>query len=384
MRPVLGVIVKDLKAFFRSKTTVFWTIAFPIMIMLLFSAIFSSDVSFRLAVLNQDQGELGKLFLKGLEKVNATEVFSCFSEEEAKEKVSSGEVVAAIIVPENFSSSLLSGKRSFIRLYTREDPQLSSVAVSLVSGYVSSFNKVYREKYLKALSRALPLDVRELVLSSVETLAEPVSLKVDRVSELQYRGQWIATMIVYTFLFSGMVSASASLAYEKISGNIKRIRVSPASPWSILSGKIFGGLLTLSLSQAILLAVTMLWLRPEVNWSWELIPLIVVGDMASLSLGLLITEASPDPKAASEAVTAVAVIIQFFCGIYFPLEFLPEPLRQVANLIPFTWANEALRGILLRGYGLGDLTPSLLGLTALAVVATAASAWLFPKWAESS
>ncbi len=385
MRATWGVIKKDLKSFFRSKTTLFWTIAFPIIIMLLFSVTFSSEVSFTVVVVNQDSGDMGKYFVEGLAGINATKVLEESSVERAKENVSRGRAIAAIVIPEDFSANLLSGRKARVTVYVKDDPELMSVAVSLLRGYVSSFSEVYRSRSMEHLLGYLPSELADKIRASIETLVEPVELRVRQVGERPaMKGQWVSTMIVYTFLFSGMVSASASLAYEKISGNIRRIRASPASPWSILSGKVLGGLLMLSFSQAVLIAVTVLWLRPEVNWSWELAPLMLAGDMASMGLGLLVTEASPDPKAASEAVTAVAIILQFLCGIYFPLEFLPEPLRNIAELIPFNWANEALKGVLLRGYTLQDVAIPLIGLAAIAVIATGISSMLFPKWAEEA
>ena len=63
----------DFKAFLRSKATLFWTLAFPIMLILIFGAIFSGmgEIEFELYVQNLDdednQSEWSKIFLEGLE-----------------------------------------------------------------------------------------------------------------------------------------------------------------------------------------------------------------------------------------------------------------------------------------------------------------------------
>lgn len=46
MNSIIGIAVKDIKTFFREKGTIFWTIAFPVMILLLFTAIFGRDIPF--------------------------------------------------------------------------------------------------------------------------------------------------------------------------------------------------------------------------------------------------------------------------------------------------------------------------------------------------
>ncbi|NWG10887.1 hypothetical protein HXY33_03935 [Candidatus Bathyarchaeota archaeon] len=44
MNSIIGIAVKDIKTFFRERGTIFWTIAFPVMILLLFTAIFGREI----------------------------------------------------------------------------------------------------------------------------------------------------------------------------------------------------------------------------------------------------------------------------------------------------------------------------------------------------
>ena len=59
----LGILIAsfktDLRAFFRSKATLFWTLAFPVMLILIFGAIFSGmgDIEFDLYVQNLDEND---------------------------------------------------------------------------------------------------------------------------------------------------------------------------------------------------------------------------------------------------------------------------------------------------------------------------------------
>ncbi|MEM3731099.1 MAG: hypothetical protein QW667_06695 [Candidatus Bathyarchaeia archaeon] len=60
MNPTIGIAIKDIKTFFREKGTVFWTIAFPVVVLLLFAAIFGREVPFtaNIGVVNFDNPEL--------------------------------------------------------------------------------------------------------------------------------------------------------------------------------------------------------------------------------------------------------------------------------------------------------------------------------------
>jgi ABC-2 type transport system permease protein len=37
-------------------------------------------------------------------------------------------------------------------------------------------------------------------------------------------------------------------------------------------------------------------------------------------------------------------------GVYFPIEVFPEPLEQLARILPFTWGLDVLRASLLGGH----------------------------------
>jgi ABC-2 type transport system permease protein len=63
-------------------------------------------------------------------------------------------------------------------------------------------------------------------------------------------------------------------------------------------------------------------------------------------------------------------------GIIWPLSSLPEPLRWLADLMPLTYANEALRGVMVSGDRLSALwlqTSVLVGFAALMVILAAST-----------
>jgi len=55
-------------------------------------------------------------------------------------------------------------------------------------------------------------------------------------------------------------------------------------------------------------------------------------------------------------------------GVYYPVSTLPTWLRPVAQLIPITYALEAMRGALLNRASWADLMPNLLVLAGFCVV----------------
>ncbi|MGB9592885.1 MAG: ABC transporter permease, partial [Anaerolineae bacterium] len=57
-------------------------------------------------------------------------------------------------------------------------------------------------------------------------------------------------------------------------------------------------------------------------------------------------------------------------GTIWAVEDMPAYLQPLAYLMPLTYANRALRDVMLKGWGLGDIWPNLAILAVFAVVLT--------------
>ncbi len=404
MRPCWGIAKKDFLLFVRDRATLFWVIAFPIVMMLLFSTIFSAEsAKFDIACVNKDKGQMAKAIIEALNSTSVVSLHAIESEEEAFRAVKAGEkdLVGLLVIPKGFTENLTSGFVGNVEFYVKEgDATVQQTLTSFISGFVEEFNSEFRRRILQRILEYMPenLSFEEYVMNKEEmaermmAFARPINVTMALISKpeatsdtaayWENRGQWVTTMLVYSFLFSGMVSSTWTLVEEKENKTLKRLRISTASTWSLLFGKILSALIALSFSQLVLIATTIFVLRPEVNWDPAIFPLVLMGDMSGISLGLLIAEISPSPRAAGQAATVIGVLLQFFIGIYFPVQFLPGALRTFSELLPFTKATEALSGVLLGGAGLSQVIgPSIyLGISAVAFTTLAVA--LFPRWAS--
>jgi len=55
-------------------------------------------------------------------------------------------------------------------------------------------------------------------------------------------------------------------------------------------------------------------------------------------------------------------------GLFFPVKTLPVVLYQLANVLPLTYANFALKDVMIKGFGIGDIWPDLAFLVGFAVL----------------
>ena len=106
MRPLLLLTVANIKSFTRDRAALFWTLAFPLIFVLLFGSIFtggSSERSIGFADLDGTpaSGQLKGAFaaLWNLKIVDGTE-------DELLASMKKGDVVAVIVVPEGYSQTV--------------------------------------------------------------------------------------------------------------------------------------------------------------------------------------------------------------------------------------------------------------------------------------
>jgi len=66
-------------------------------------------------------------------------------------------------------------------------------------------------------------------------------------------------------------------------------------------------------------------------------------------------------------------------GTFFPVDAFPGWLQKIANVLPLTWLNDALRKIAFEGAGFGDISTHLLVILAWGIVVYAAAVRVF-RW----
>ncbi|CAB1343918.1 unnamed protein product [Coregonus sp. 'balchen'] len=85
------------------------------------------------------------------------------------------------------------------------------------------------------------------------------------------------------------------------------------------------------------------------------IALIVLQGVTGTSFGLVISSAIDDEQNATQAALGIFYPNLIVSGIIWPVECIPYPLRYISLALPQTYASEALRCIMYRGWGLSRM-----------------------------
>jgi ABC-2 type transport system permease protein len=216
--------------------------------------------------------------------------------------------------------------------------------------------------------------------------SEPIVVKEEVASfgqNIGYKENIVPGMLTYPLLFSSMVASTGAIVYERERGTLKKIRASPIHPINMLIGKTLAALFQTAIAIIIMSVLAAVLLGPKLNWNIPLlVPILFLGSMNGIALGLIISCIGRAPQEASNAATTIGIVLQFFTGMYFPIEYLPTYMQQAGRFIPMTYAAQALRDIMIRNATLENLLMPIATLIVTAIVLYGIGVLLYRRWVE--
>ncbi|MEH3135435.1 MAG: ABC transporter permease [Mycolicibacterium neoaurum] len=160
-----------------------------------------------------------------------------------------------------------------------------------------------------------------------------------------------ASMLAYGILSTSFVNLGISIAADRDTGALRRLRGTPTTATSYFIGKIML-VLVVSLAEAILLllvGVLAFGLRlPTDPFGWFTLSWVFLLGVISCSLlGVLISNIASNAVSAAALTNGPAVGLQFVSGTYVPIMALPTWMLVIGSLFPVKWMAQGFRSVLL-------------------------------------
>jgi ABC-2 type transport system permease protein len=175
------------------------------------------------------------------------------------------------------------------------------------------------------------------------------------------------------------VVTSVSFLRERTLGTLERLMASPLRRTEIVVGYLIGFTLVALVQAAEVLGFGLLVLNLYNAGSvWLIFGLEVLLAIGAVSLGIFLSTFARNEFQAVQFIPLVVVPQVLLSGLLVPVASEPEWLQVVSNVLPLTYAVDALREVMLKG---ADLASSVVvrdvavlgGFCVLAVVAAAAT-----------
>lgn len=190
---------------------------------------------------------------------------------------------------------------------------------------------------------------------------------------LDYFAPVLIPFLAFFFVF---LLTDVAFLRERASGTLERLMATPLRRGELVAGYVLG-LSVFALAQSlvvVLFSIFVLNVRYRGNLGTIfLVEAVMV--LGAVNLGLLLSAFARNEFQAVQFVPMVMLPQVLLSGILIPIPDLPDILRPLAWLMPLTYANEALRAVMIKGF---DVTDALVlrdvGILALFAVVVAALA----------
>jgi ABC-type multidrug transport system permease subunit len=161
---------------------------------------------------------------------------------------------------------------------------------------------------------------------------------------------------------------------------LKRMVASPMPRWQFLVAFLLSRLLLLMMEVAVFLGFARVAFGvPFRGPLWELGFLCVLTSQVFAALGLLISSRARTMEAVSGLMNLVMLPMWILSGIFFSASRFPAVIQPLVRALPLTAANDALRGNMLQGLGLAQMTTQVAILLVWLIVPIAVSLRIF-RW----
>jgi ABC-2 type transport system permease protein len=337
-----AVLKMQIRTFYREKSSLFFTFFFPVLLMILFGAIFqnTSDTTYTYYVQDQDNTTMSHNFTDTLGHIKNIQVIKINSSKNAEKVMKAADGNFLVIIPKGYQDTIYA-KMSYnpnatINLTVKYDPSSTTASIKL-----SILNAVIQQ-YNKGLT------------GSKDTIFIEASSSITT-KKFSYIEFFIPGIIAMTVMTGAVFGTIIDENEYKQKGIIRKLSTTPImrSEW-IFSVMMYQFIIAM-LSSLLILGVGYLAFKATLFINIVLPIIVIFETFGFVGLSMLLTRLVKDGQAAAAVSNVITFPMMFLSGTFIPVEQMPPFLQSVAKVMPLYYANESLRSAMI----LNDLVAAL-------------------------
>lgn len=333
-------------AFRRDRSAIFFTIAFPLMFLVIFGAIFKDTGTSKVGVI--EVGPVPVLdSLSGDARTQIDKVLTVTRSSDlaaAQDSVRRGDAEAAV-VQQGDHLSLFYSAADQVRAGTVQGVMQNLVMATAGTPKVSLAAEQVEDKSLKTIQYYTP------------------------------------GLLGWALAAGGTAGTAITLVSWRNKQLLRRLRLAPVKISTIMSARVLVSLGVGLVQMVIFILVGLIpyfGLKLSGAW-WMAIPLVIAGTSAFLAIGLVIGTFAKTEDAAQGLVQLVVLPMAFLSGSFVPLESAPGWLQTISKVMPLRYLVDSMRDVMVRGKDAASALPTVGGLLLFAIVLSLIAGKLF-RW----
>lgn len=338
------------RGFLRDRASVFFSMVFPLMFLVLFGGLLGS----------QGQSEVDLVQVGEVELLDEMDPDARAAFGDTFEVTRSDDLASAIAEVRSGDADVAIEMRgdTLVAHYTQTDQVKAAVTQGALRAFVDGTN--------------------------VAQSGEPprFALETERVEDESLDTIQFVTpgLLGWAVAMSAAFGAAATLQGWRQTKLLRRLQLAPVSTRTVVAARVAVTLGIALVQMAIFLGLgaAAFGLTLTGSW-WAAVPLVVVGTLCFMAIGLLAGALARTTEGAVNAANIVVLPMAFLSGSFFDLSAAPGWLQAVSNVLPLKHLNEGMLDVMVRGEGPAAVLVPMAILAAFAVVVTLAAARIF-RW----
>lgn len=324
------------KLYVRDRAAMFWTFAFPLLMLFGFGVIFRSDgppamTLVRIAPAHETARD--QMFMKALKEGRLNVV--TLNEKEAEERWKKGDTTAQL-------ESVGDGYRLHLNSYLLAQGQVVALAAS--------------QAFLVAQARVNGAPEPERIPMVIESPGHAHSTN--------YAAFLVPGLVGLNLLSTGLFSVGMVTVAYREKGKYRRLAVTPLPKWVFLGGQILQRVTSVLVQTLLLLLAAWLGFHITNQGSYLLFTaLIVFGTATFIAMGFALSSFASTVETYGAVSNLAFFPMMLLSGVYFRLDSAPQWLQKAVLILPLSPFLRALRAVYNDG---ATLQGHVAGLTILA------------------
>jgi ABC-2 type transport system permease protein len=332
VRAFTHMAVAQARILWRNVT--FWLISIFIAVlsMLVFGLLFKPESQpFDLAFVDEDRSE-ASASLSGAFAALDNADFRTGERDPELDALRDGDRGAVVIVPEGFGESVADGDAALEVYYDNSNPIRIGYVTATIDAVVQAYNEQLAGKR----------DAVRVSLQAIDTRT------------VRYVDFLVPGMVGMTIMFTNLAVGFLMVNWREL-GILRRLGVTPLRPGVLISSQAASFAMVSIAQVSLILIVARFAFNVTIEGSVIWLAVTgVAGVLCMLSLGYTIASFARTVQSFNAFQQLLAFPMLFLGKSYFPID--PSPaLQPVVEAVPLTHLNDALREIINRGGGPGDL-----------------------------
>jgi ABC-2 type transport system permease protein len=171
-----------------------------------------------------------------------------------------------------------------------------------------------------------------------------------------------------------------AIAGERKDGSLTRVFLTPTSNVTIILGTQLFYLALETVRSSFIIFIAMLLFGVSITGNvTDIIILIAIYSFGCTGIGMVLSVLTKTQEQYMAVGMMISMPVMFLSGVFFPVQTMPPILQSVAQFLPVTYAADALRGVMVKGFSLYVVLPDIMALVIFGALTLTLSLLLFKR-----